>query len=123
MDITPLIPDGNQIIQSYASGLFRVNGKAYEEPIIVFPDKTLSWSVLGDDFEITDFQAVFDRSDDVEVLLLGCGRSGRAVPSVFRQAFRDKGIVLEVMDSGAACRTYNVLMAEGRKVAAALLLV
>lgn len=123
MDITPLIPEGNQIIQSYASGLFRVNGTAYQEPVIVFPDRVVPWSIGGDCFQIEDFSDIFEWANDVDVLLLGCGRSGQFIDPELRQAFRDHNIILEAMDSGAACRTYNVLMAEGRKVAAALLLV
>jgi uncharacterized protein len=59
----------------------------------------------------------------IELLLLGCGPRMALIPSTLRAALRAKGIVLEPMDTGAACRTYNVLAAEGRKVAAALIAV
>jgi len=57
----------------------------------------------------------------VEILLLGLGRSTSAVPAALRTALRTAGIALEAMDTGAACRTYNVLVAEDRRVAAALI--
>jgi uncharacterized protein len=57
----------------------------------------------------------------VEILLLGLGRSTSAVPAALRIALRTAGIALEAMDTGAACRTYNVLVAEDRRVAAALI--
>ena len=60
-------------------------------------------------------------NDRIELLLLGCGRRMAPPPSGLRQALRQAGIVLEVMDTGAACRTYNVLLSEERRVAAALL--
>ena len=57
----------------------------------------------------------------VEILLLGLGRSMSAGPPALRTALRAAGIALEPMDTGAACRTYNVLVAEDRRVAAALI--
>ncbi len=57
----------------------------------------------------------------VEILMLGCGGRFAMVPAELRQALRAEGIALEAMDTGAACRTYNVLLAEDRRVAAALI--
>ena len=57
----------------------------------------------------------------IQILLLGCGRRMQPVPQAVRQALRQAGIVVDAMDTGAACRTYNVLLAEDRRVAAALL--
>jgi uncharacterized protein len=61
------------------------------------------------------------RARAVELLLFGQGPRMLLVPPALRQGLREAGIVLEPMDTGAACRTYNVLMAEGRLVAAALI--
>jgi uncharacterized protein len=58
---------------------------------------------------------------DVQILLLGLGRSVGSVAVTLRTVLRAAGIALEPMDTGAACRTYNVLVAEGRRVAAALI--
>jgi len=58
---------------------------------------------------------------NVDLLLLGCGARMAMVPAALRQQLRDAGVVIEAMDTGAACRTYNVLMADGRRVAAALI--
>jgi uncharacterized protein len=57
----------------------------------------------------------------VQILLLGLGRAISLVPSALRSDLRAAGIVPEPMDTGAACRTYNVLVAEGRRVVAALI--
>ena len=57
----------------------------------------------------------------IQILLLGCGRQMLPVPSALREELRAHGVVIDAMDTGAACRTYNVLLAEDRRVAAALL--
>ena len=59
----------------------------------------------------------------VDLLLLGCGAAMRPVAPALRAALRKAGIAVEPMDTGAACRTFNVLLAEGRRVAAALVAV
>jgi uncharacterized protein len=124
MDVTPLIPEGRQIVEAYGDGGFKVSGKAYQGAVQVFPGRTLSWDAL--DFAsltVEDFAAIIEagRSGEVSLMLLGSGVRMQMLPSHLRQALRQAGIVTEVMDTGAACRTYNVLMAEGRLVAAALL--
>ena len=57
----------------------------------------------------------------IEILLIGCGRRMVPLPKVLREELRAAGIVADAMDTGAACRTYNILLAEDRRVAAALL--
>ena len=59
----------------------------------------------------------------VEILLIGCGKKQAVLPPKIRMGLKEVGIGLEVMDTGAAVRTYNVLLAEGRRVAAALMMV
>ena len=61
------------------------------------------------------------RRGGIDLLLLGCGARMAMVPAGVRQHLRAAGVVVESMDTGAACRTYNVLMADGRRVAAALI--
>ena len=123
MDITPLVPQGQQIIQSYSNGRFRISGQVYEGPVIVFADHTLHWPVQKavSDMGVHDFSLLFCDSGNIDVLLMGCGRTMAPIPFDLRRALKDKGIVIEFMDTGAACRTYNVLITEGRRVAAALL--
>ncbi len=123
MDITPLIAPGLQVIQGYSSGGFRINGKRYEGAFLVFPDQTLPWAAARDPAQLTqdDFSQITERLPRPEIVLLGCGAQPALLLAGLRQALKQKGIILEVMDTGAACRTYNVLMAEGRPVAAALL--
>lgn len=123
MDVTPLIPEGRQIIQGYSHGSFKVSGVSYTNPIIVTPLQTQNWGFSGafTDLREDDFEDLTAMANDIDVVLLGCGPRGEFFPPKLRDALKQKGIVVETMDTGAACRTYNVLMAEGRRVAAALM--
>jgi uncharacterized protein len=122
MDLTPLVPPGRQIIERYAAGGFRISGVVHRGPVLVFPDRTFAWAVSGAASALSvDSLAPVAEHGGVQILLLGLGRGGGPVPEAVRGALRAKGIVVEAMDTGAACRTYNVLLAEDRRVAAALL--
>lgn len=123
MDVTPLVKEGAQIIQGYADGGFRVSGQTYDGAIFVFQDKTLEWNAQADVKALSegDFTALTDMASDIDVVLLGTGKALVFPDMMLKKALKDKGLQVEAMDSGAACRTYNVLMAEGRRVVAALL--
>jgi uncharacterized protein len=122
MDITPTIPDGRQVIESYGGGGFKVSGQRYDGSIVVLPERTLVWPVRHiDDATAASFELLDDLNYRPEILLLGCGETLAPVPAALRDAVRRRGMALEPMDSGAACRTYNVLLSEGRLVAAALI--
>jgi uncharacterized protein len=126
MDLTPLIPQGRQIVESYGDGKFRVSGKLYQHSILVFGETTRDWPVA--DIRSLSLESLAPvasagASGAVNLLLIGCGPRMAMIPAALRAALRAKGVVIEPMDTGAACRTYNVLAAEGRKVAAALVLV
>jgi len=98
-----------EIIEAYGTDRVRVSGVEYAHAILVFPDRVLPWDGAS-------FDAVIE-AGDVRILLLG---TATPLPPASRAALRQAGIVVEVMDRGAACRTYNVLLAEGRQVVAAL---
>jgi uncharacterized protein len=121
MDLTPLVPAGRQVIERYAPVGFRVTGVIYRCPVLVFPDRTVPWSVESPTAVTWESLAPVVEHGAVQVLLLGLGRSAGPVVATLRTALRAAGIGLEPMDTGAACRTYNVLVAEGRGVAAALI--
>jgi len=124
VDLTPLIPAGRQIVESYGDGRFRVTGVVYEGSILVFPGRTVPWpvSAMGQ-LDAASLAPVVAEAGagSIDLLLLGCGARMALVPSALRQQLRDAGVVVEAMDTGAACRTYNVLTADGRRVAAALI--
>jgi len=121
MDVSPLIAADRHVIDSYGAGSFRVSGIVHDGAVIVFPDTTISWSA-ADPADITQesLAPVITRGG-VEILLIGCGKRMAPLPRILREALRAAGIVADAMDTGAACRTYNILLAEDRRVAAALL--
>ncbi len=121
MDLTPLVPAGRQVIERYAPSGFRVTGVIYHGPVLVFPDCVLPWDAASGSAVTWENLAPVIEHGGVQILLLGLGRAMSPVPRTLRSAFRAVGIALEPMDTGAACRTYNVLVAEGRQVSAALI--
>ncbi len=121
MDVTPLVKKGQQIIQSYSGGRFKVNGAVYEGAVLVTPDNTLIWKIGAiksiNSLQYDDFQSVLDIIADLDVVLLGGGARMEFIAPDLRKQLKEGGVSVDVMDTGAACRTYNVLMAEGRRVA------
>jgi uncharacterized protein len=121
MDLTPTVPPGRQIIERYAAGGFRISGVVHRGAVLVFPEQTLAWPA-GDAAALSaESLSPVAEHGGVQILLIGLGRDGGLVPEALRAALRARGIVVEAMDTGAACRTFNVLVAEDRRVAAALL--
>lgn len=119
MELTQVVPAGRQIIERYGEHGFRVSGAVYAGPVLVFPDRTLDWAAAA----MTERGlAPVVAHGGIELLLLGLGRRMAPVPAALRMALKAHGIAIEPMDTGAACRTYNLLLAEDRRVAAALLL-
>lgn len=123
-DITPQVPQGRQLIQGYGGGGFRIAGVAHTSSVIVLPDETIAWQATSfDDISVPGLAPLLTENNGVEVLLIGCGpRMGMPIAEI-RDALKAYSIVPEWMDTGAACRTFNVLLAEDRAVAAALIAV
>jgi uncharacterized protein len=122
MDITPPVAADRQLIHGYGRGGFRVSGARYNGSIVVLPRLTLSWPLEDiENLTIDDLAPIRDAADPVGVLLLGCGEGGGLIAPDLRAEVREWGVVIEAMGTGAACRTYNVLMSEERDVAAALI--
>jgi uncharacterized protein len=120
VDITPLIPGNRQLIERYGDSGFRISGVAWTTSVLVRPTQTLAWDVTRlEDLTEESLAPLLD--GDVEVLLIGCGARLSMIPPKLRAAVRARGPVIDAMDTGAACRTYNVLLAEDRRVAAALI--
>jgi uncharacterized protein len=124
VDITPAVPDGRSMIDSYGPGRFAVRGVKYEGSILVFTDRVVPWSV--DDptgVSLESLAPARAAEPPVEVLLIGTGAKMSPLPSALRAEIRAAGLAMDFMDTGAACRTFNILMTEGRRAAAALIAV
>lgn len=113
--------DGQNIVNGYDAGHISVNGVRYERPLIIMPSTLISdWSATTlQGLQPEDIAAVLKLQP--EVILLGTGRKLQFPRGEIMRVAAEARIGLEVMDTFAACRTYNILMAEGRQVAAALL--
>lgn len=124
LDVTPAVPEGTQLIQAYGDGCFRIAGQHHEGSVIVFGSRTVGWDAAAPaDVAIEGLAPVVDVAAETDILIVGCGPEFTAPPQQLRQRLKDHEIVLEWMDTGAACRTFNVLVTEGRRVAAALIAV
>jgi uncharacterized protein len=122
MEITPAIPEDRQVIESYGEGRFRISGAVHTGSVLVFPRRTLAWDVTAmADLSLESLAPVVEAEPRVEILLIGCGARLTPLSGSLRAALREHGIGSDAMDTGAACRTFNVLMAESRRVAAALI--
>ncbi|MBC08039.1 Mth938-like domain-containing protein [Thalassospira sp.] len=124
LEVSTLVAEGSKMVTSYGDGLFRFGEETVTGSILLFPESVYSWNVTkAEDITPESFSRVIDKADDIEILLLGMGSRLTQVPMAWRQALKPHGIVIEPMDTGAACRTYNVLVSEARRVAAAMIAV
>ena len=111
------------LIKGYSAGRVQVNETDYTQPLIVMPEALVPDWHAAPVTELTadHFEAV--REYAPEILLLGTGRQQNFPPARLMAEVSRRGMGLEVMDTAAACRTFNVLMSEDRRVAAALMMI
>lgn len=122
MKLTQETGSGTYRIRSYEPGSVRINDELIDNSVIVSPDTLLrDWPPNAiDELDETHLDALVELKP--EVVILGTGAAQRFPRTSLLRALLQKGIGVEVMDTGSACRTYNILMAEDRRVVAALLL-
>jgi uncharacterized protein len=112
---------GQNFFTGYGQGYVSINNQRFEHPVLVLPEQAVEpWAV-------TDFDALtrdhFDAllSQHPEIVLFGSGDTLRFPRPELTRGLAEAAIGLEVMDTRAACRTYNILVVEGRRVVAAML--
>lgn len=115
MQLNEITFDEAMPIDGYGPGFFRVAGQVIEGAICVTVTGVKAWGGYED---ATSLVALVDT---IDVVFIGTGAETAHVPADLRAQLEDAGIGVEAMNSPAACRTYNVLVSEGRRVAAALL--
>lgn len=113
---------GRAPVDSYGNGGFRFAGMSHRGSLLCLPSGIYGWD-SGGRIDRGTLAKVFDEADGIEVLLIGTGREMLPVEPELCAALRERGIVSEAMSTGAAVRTFNVLLAEDRAVAAALVAV
>ena len=102
-------------VDGYGPGYFRLGDQTHEAPLVVLPTGIASWA----GFE--EVEPLLQAAGMIDLLIVGTGSEIAHVPDEFRAALEDAGIGVEFMASAQACRTYNVLLGEGRRVGLAAL--
>jgi uncharacterized protein len=114
------LPRAVNTITGYGEGYVMINGERRESSVVVLAERLMPWSASAFD-RLTTQDFAFLAGLDAEIVLLGTGPRQRFPHPRLTAPLASAGIGIEVMDLQAACRTYNILIAEERKVAAALL--
>ena len=122
-NITPP-PDGRvPVIQSYGPAGFRISGVDYASSLLVTPETvTVITAQTMDDITLELLMPLAASQPPLEVVLVGTGAKHALLPPALRSQLKSSGISVDAMATGAACRTFNVLISEERRVAALLLL-
>ncbi len=111
-------------IEAYGGGGFRIAGRRCEGSVLILDDEVRPFRPRRlEETTAEDFAPAISRPEVSEFVLLGTGARLAPAPKAVREALQEVGIGLEVMSTGEACRLYNLLAAEGRRIAAALILV
>lgn len=108
MTFTDAVP-----VDGYGPGFFRVADRVFNGPLLLTATGVLPWKGLED----TD--ALLALRDQIDVLFVGTGAEIAHIPATLRSQLEEAGLGVETMSSPSACRTFNVLLSEGRRVAVA----
>lgn len=115
---------GRHPIDAYGRGGFRFAGMSHRGSILILPSGILQWRpVVPGDITATDLAPALAEDPPIDFLMVGTGPDIAALPDRLKMPFREAGISIDAMQTGAAARTYNVLLAENRRVGAALIAV
>ncbi len=111
-------------IQRYGDGGFTIDNETRQGSQIVMADHCQRCEIEHiDALGAEHLQSILAKSEHIEILLIGCGQTIVPLKQEIKQVLNNAGISVDVMDTGAACRTYNILMSEERRVAALLVAV
>jgi uncharacterized protein len=111
-------------IDAYGNGGFRFGGMSHRGSLICFPDGIWAWSVTSvADLNEVSLSAALAHAGAIDVFLIGAGRDPWVLPAPLRALFRERSISVDVMATGAAVRTYNILLAESRRAGVGLIAV
>ena len=115
--------DASYVIRAYGEGAITVNERVVRRSAIVMPERFVpDWPPQHfDELHEHHFEQLAELAP--EIVILGTGNRQRFPHPALTRPLMDRGIGVEIMDTAAACRTYNIIMAEGRRIAAALLMI
>ncbi len=115
MQLNEIVFDDARPIDGYGPGFFRIGGETMQGAVLVTPVSAGAWG----GFE--DHAALLALASEIDVLFIGTGAETAHLPTAFRDGLEKAGLGVEAMATPPACRTFNILLSEGRRVAAALL--
>ncbi|MCX7645616.1 MAG: Mth938-like domain-containing protein [Rhodobacteraceae bacterium] len=102
-------------VTGYGPGFFRIGAELHRGAVLILPSGPVAWAGYG------DTAALLAAARTIDVLFVGTGAEIAPIPAAFREALEAAGVGVEIMASPTACRTFNVLLAEGRRIGAALI--
>jgi uncharacterized protein len=109
-------------VDAYGDGGFRFGGMSHRGSLLCFPDGIWAWPIMNvAELSAETLAPAFARAAELDFFLIGGGRDPFVLPEKLRQRFRDVSLSVDAMPTGAAVRTWNVLLAERRRVGAALI--
>lgn len=115
MHVVRLNFPGKLPVDGYGPGFFRIGGKVHRGMVAVLPSGVIDWGGTS------DTESVLTAVGSIDLLLVGTGGTVLPLPVNFLEVLVGSSIAVEAMPTPAACRTYNVLLGEGRRVAVALM--
>ncbi len=107
--------DDSRPVDGYGPGFFRIDGEVVQGAVVILPSGVTGWG----GFE--DKALLLGKAGEIDVLFIGTGAEIAQIPGAMRHALEEVGIGVEIAATPAACRTYNVLLSEGRRVGLAAL--
>ena len=125
----PVPPDAPHLprsaaIDGYGNGGFHFDTMSHQGSLLCLPDAIWAWGVTqATDIDRASLKRVFENAAGIDTLIIGTGNDVWIVPRDLREALRNVHVVIDAMQTGPAIRTYNVMMGERRRVAAALIAV
>lgn len=124
IEIRPAHFPGRAPIDAYGNGGFRFADMSHRGSLLCLPSGIHGWGVEDPSkMTVEDFSRILEQAAEIEFLLVGTGDGMRLLPKELRLALKEAGISVDAMSTGAAVRTYNIMLSESRAVAAALIAV
>lgn len=124
IQIRPAHFPGRAPIDAYGNGGFRFAEMSHRGSLLCLPSGIHGWDVAeGQVLTVEHFKMVIEQADQIGVLLFGSGTSMKLLSAEVRAVLKDAGISLDIMNTGAAVRTYNIMLSEERSVAGAFIAV
>ncbi|SFR53527.1 Mth938-like domain-containing protein [Litoreibacter janthinus] len=115
MRLTEIDYDAAPPIDGYGPGFFRIGGEVVQGGVLLLPTERFEWGGFD------DCDTILSRAKLIDVLFIGTGSEISHLPNELREALDEAQVGVELMATPTACRTYNVLLSEGRRIGAALI--